>query len=154
MRPAPPTTRRSGRIHFHYLTLVVLLHYLVKCRSCSLALRQNLLPPPPPAAGVRETSLSREELCDGDIYCGEAAAANDVDLEQHGGHVEVNICRLDHAGAVGGSRSGSTSGAYLAPSTVVVERHVDNVGTHYKRTDRQTDGRTTPVTILRCAHCG
>ena len=85
------------------------------------ALRQNLLPV------VRETTLNQEEMCDGDIYCG--ATADDTDLEQHGGPVEVNICRLDQVGATGSSRSGP-GGTYLAPSTVVVvERSLDDNGT-------------------------
>jgi len=77
------------------------------------ALRQNLLPT------VKETSM----MCDGDIYCG--TTADETDVEQHGGPVEVNVWQPDRVGAAGGC---GAVGSYLAPSTVVVvERTVDNV---------------------------
>lgn len=55
-----------------------------------------------------------------DIYCG--TTADETDLDQHGGPVEVNIWQPDHTGVA------SCVGTYLAPSTVVVvERTMDNV---------------------------
>jgi len=55
-----------------------------------------------------------------DIYCG--TTADETDLDQHGGPVEVNIWQPDHIGVA------SCVGTYLAPSTVVVvERTMDNV---------------------------
>ena len=98
--PPPPVSSNCVRLAAHELS-----------STEDHALRQNLLPP------VKETALNQEEMCDGDIYCG--ATADETDLEQHGGPIEVNVWEPDHAGAVGGSRS---VGTYLAPSTVVVER--------------------------------
>lgn len=98
--PPPPVTSNCVRLAAHEVS-----------STDDHALRQNLLP------AVTETRLNHEELCDGDIYCG--TTADDTDLEPHREPVEINICRLDHVGATGGSRSGAAR-TYLAPSTVVV----------------------------------
>ena len=106
--PPPPISSNCVRLAAHEVS-----------STDDHALRQNLLPV------VQETTLNRNEICDGDVYCG--VTADETDLEQHGGPVEVNVCQLDHVEATGRSRSRS-AGTYLAPSTavVVVERTMDN----------------------------